>query len=421
MKRPLTDRLLHSLAVPSPAPAEVWDQTLRGFGVRVSVNGKVTFFVMRRQRGTGRGVRITVGTYPLLSLAEARERARTLLRDLEAGIDPREHEVERLRVEEVKRSNTFRAVAEEFIVRHASRKRTARAIELRIRRELIARWGDRPITNITRRDVITMVEEIVDRGTSAAAHQTLTYTKRLFGWAISRDIYGLGQSAPTDRLSARDLIGVKRPRQRVLTDSELALIWRATEGPPEVTYPEGPFVRLLLLLGPRRSELARATWGEFDLDNKGVWTLGGERMKSDNPHVVPLPRVAVEILHALPRFGSNIIFSASYGARPLNDFGTVKVRLDSRIAVLNGGSPIAAWTFHDCRRTFRTGLSTLDVAPHVAELCIAHKQRGIAAVYDVHRYERERRDAMERWAQHLLSIVEPPPANVVSLRSAKSK
>ena len=194
----------------------------------------------------------------------------------------------------------------------------------------------------------------------------------------------------------------------MLTDGELVLIWRATEGSPEITYPDGPYVRLLLLLGQRRSELARATWDEFDLD-KGLWTFGGERMKTDNPHVVPLPKTAVEILRALPRFGNGFVFSASYGARPLNDFGSVKDRLDTRIAALNGGQPIAAWTFHDGRRTFRTGLSTLGVAPHVAELCIAHKQRGIAAVYDVHRYERERRHAMERWAAHLLSIVEPPP------------
>ena len=418
MKQALTDRLLRSLAVPSPAPREIWDQTVRGFGVRISASGKISFFIMRRQRGTGRAIRITIGSYPLLSLAEGRERARALLRDLEAGIDPRVREVERLRVEEARRSNTFRAVAEEFITRHVSRKRTARAIELRIRRELITRWGDRPITDISRRDVIKMVEEIVDRGTLAAAHQTLTYAKRLFSWAIGRDIYGLGQHAPTDRLNAKDLIGAKRPRQRVLTDSELILLWRATEGSPEATYPEGPFVRLLLLLGPRLNELARATWGEFDLD-KGLWTLAAGRMKSDNPHVVPLPKAAIEILSALPRFGSSVVFSASYGARPLNDFGSVKVRLDNRIAALNGGKPIAPWVFHDARRTFRTALSTLGIPPHIAELCIAHKQRGIAAVYDVHRYERERRDAMEAWAAHLMAIVNPPPP--VRLLGKRSK
>jgi integrase len=385
-----------------------------GFGIRIGRTGKPTFFAMRRQRGAGRSqaVRITIGTYPLIPLLEARQRARDLLRDLHAGIDPREREAERLRAEAAEKLNTFRAVAEEFIARHVARARTARSIELRIRRELIARWGDRPITGITRRDVIEMIEEIVDDGRPAAAHATLAYTKKLFGWAIARDIL---EHSPSDRVSARDLIGAKRARQRVLSDAELALIWRATEGAIEATYPDAPFVRLLLLLGVRRGELAHAKWGEFDLD-KGTWTLVGDRTKNADPLVVPLPKAAIEILWALPRFNSGHVFAAARGAGAVNSFDAIKERLDGRLAALNGGKSLESFTFHDLRRTFRTGLSTLGVAPHVAELCIGHRQRGIAAVYDVNRFERERREAMERWAAHLRSIVEPPPANVVTHR-----
>jgi integrase len=343
-------------------------------------------------------------------LTEARQRARLLLRDLHDGIDPREREAELLRAEASKQANGFRAVAEVFINKHVSRARTARAIELRIRRELIARWGDRPISDVSRRDVIAAIEEIVESGHPEAARQTLVFAKRLFGWAIARDIYGLAY-APTDRISARDLIGAKQSRQRLLTDAEIRLIWQATGGP----YPDGPYVRLLLALGQRRNELARATWSEIDLD-KALWTIGGDRMKAGDAHVVPLPAAVVDILRTLPRFsGSDIVFSASLGARPLNDFGTVKERLDRRIADINGGKEIAPWRFHDARRTMRTALSTLGVAPHVAELCIGHKQRGIVATYDLHRFELEKRSALERWAAHLHSIINPPPANVVKL------
>jgi integrase len=413
MKRALTDRLLRSLAAPCPAPLEVWDQTLRGFGVRVSRRGTVTFFAMRRRRGAGssQAIRVSIGPYPLLPLAEARQRAREVLRDLYDGIDPREREAERLRAEGAKRSNIFSAVAEEFITRHVSRARTARAIELRIRRELLTRWGNKSISEITRHDVIRAIEEIVDSGRPGAAYQTLTYARRLFGWAIDRDIYGI-ERAPTDRLSARDLIGAKQPRQRVLTDAELRLIWQATAE----TYPDGPYIRLLLMLGQRRNELARAIWNEFDLD-KALWTLAGARMKSGEPHTVPLPPDAVEILRALPRFAGDVVFSASQGARPLNDFGATKTRLDRRITTLNAGKLIDHWTFHDCRRTFRTGLSTLGIAPHVAELCIGHKQRGIVATYDLHRFDGEKRHAFESWAAQLRSIVEPPPSKVVAFRS----
>jgi integrase len=411
MKRALSDRFLRSLAVPSRAPREVWDQTLRGFGVRVSRRGTLTFFAMRRQRGAGRSqaVRITIGTYPLLPLLEARQRARDLLRDLHDGIDPREREAERLRAEAAEKLNTFHAVAEEFIARHVARARTARSIELRIRRELIARWGDRPIAGITRRDVIEMIEEIVDDGRPAAAHATLAYAKRLFGWAIARDIL---EHSPADRVSARDLIGAKRARQRILSDRELALVWAATE---DAVYPDAPFVRLLCLLGVRRSELGQAKWPEFDLD-KAVWQLEGTRTKTADPFAVPLPQAAIEILRALPRFNSGHVFAAARGAGPVNSFDAIKERLDSRLTALNGGKPLEPFIFHDLRRSFRTGLSTLGVAPHIAELCIGHRQRGIAAVYDTYRFAGERREAMERWAAHLRAVVEPGPTNVVALR-----
>jgi integrase len=414
LKRALTDRLLRSLAVPSAAPVEVWDKNLLGFGIRISRTGKASFFAMRRQRGAGRpqAVRITIGTYPLIPLLEARQRARDLLRDLHAGIDPREREAERLRAEAAEKLNTFRAVAEEFINRHVARARTARSIELRIRRELIARWGDRPIIGISRRDVIEMIEEIVDDGRPAAAHATLAYTKKLFGWAIARDIL---EHAPSDRVSARDLIGAKRARQRVLTNVELALLWRATEGAIQATYPDGPFVRLLLMLGVRRGELAHAKFGEFDLD-KGTWTLAGDRTKNADPLAIPLPKAAIEILRMLPRFDSGHVFAASRGAGPVNSFDAIKERLDERLTALNGGKSLEPFTFHDLRRTFRTGLSTLGVAPHIAELCIGHRQRGVSAIYDRHRFERERRDAMERWATHLHAVVDGLPANVVPLR-----
>ena len=219
-------------------------------------------------------------------------------------------------------------MAEQFI-RRIAEARTARAIELRIRRELIARWGDRPIGKISRSDVANMVVEIAERGHREAARQTFTYARRLFRWAVAR---GLLQHAPTDYLNAKDLIGAKKPRQRLLTERELQLIWRAAAQAP---YPDGPYMQLLLLLGVRRTELGQAIWSEIDLD-KALWTIPPARMKSDEGHTVPLPARAVEILRPLLRFASGYVFTAR-GNRPLNDFGAVKQRLDRRITELNGG------------------------------------------------------------------------------------
>jgi integrase len=118
---------------------------------------------------------------------------------------------------------------------------------------------------------------------------------------------------------------------------------------------------------------------------------------------------------ALPCFASGYVFAAR-GTKPLNDFGEVKRLLDLRITELNGGRPVAPFTLHDIRRTFRTALSSLGIAPHIAELCLAHRQPGLARTYDLHRFDREKRDALNRWTAHLLAIVEPPPVNVVRLR-----
>jgi len=412
MKRALSDRLLRSLARPRATPQEIWDQQLRGFGCRVSKQGVVSFFAMRRPRGSAKSIRIKVGDFPAMSLVEARQRARALLVELQDGVDPRARKAEEARLAAAERASTFGVVAEAFIARHVVSRRTAREIEARIRRELIPRWGERPIASITRADVISLIDEIVDRGHPEAARQTLTYTRRLFRWAVPR--YDL-QYAPTDHLAGKDLVGVKKPRQRVLSDSEIALIWRATEGPEAAYF--GPFFRLLLLLGVRRRELGRATWLEIDNLDAGRWTIPPERTKTEDPLVVPLSPPAVNILRAflrekLPRGKDYVINGAQI------HYARAKQRLDAHMTKLNGGRAIPHWTLHDLRRTCRTGLSRLGIAPHIAELCIGHRQAGLHRVYDLHKFDAEKRRAFDAWAAHVMRIVAPPEGRVVPLRPA---
>jgi integrase len=406
MKRTLSDRLLRSLTQPRTTPQEIWDQQLRGFGCRASKQGVVSFFAMRRPRGSDRSVRIKVGDFPAMPLSEARQRARAVLMEMQDGVDPRARKAAEARAAAAEKASTFANVAEAFISRHIATKRTARTIERLIRRELISRWGERPIIDISRADVVAMVDEIVARGTPEAARQAFTYARRLFGWAVPR--YGL-EHAPTDHLSLTDLIGAKRVRKRVLSNLEIALLWRATEGPEASYY--GPFARLLLLFGVRRDELGRAIWGEFDLD-AALWNIPPPRMKSDAPHIVPLAPAALEILRTFPQGKGYVI-----GGRPIH-YSQAKRQLDARMVALNGGKPIPRWTWQDLRRTFRTGLSGLKIAPHVAELAIAHGKQGLSRIYDQHRYDAELREAFALWAQRIISIVAPPSDTVVPLRKA---
>jgi integrase len=202
----------------------------------------------------------------------------------------------------------------------------------------------------------------------------------------------------------------------VFSDREIALIWRATEAG---VYPADPFVRLLLTLGVRRGELAGARWREFDLRKPGgeTWKLPGERTKGGDPRAIPLSVMAVQMIRDLPRFAAgDFLFSASHGRRPFSAFSRLKTQLDDKITKLGG--PVEQFGLHDLRRTMRTALSALSIPPLVAELMIGHKQQGIAAVYDLHRYEAEQREGFERWCARLRDIIEPPPDNVVRMPAA---
>ena len=410
MKTLLTERALRAL---KPAPAgkrnTLWDAGLSGFGLRITDRGAISFHVMRRLPGKPHPVRVVLGKYPSLSLAAARKQAGAALADLAAGIHPRERARALQTAEAQRKAVTVGHVVEEFASRHLSRKRTGHAVGQLLRRELVSRWGDRPITDINRADVIGMVEAIGDRSPSTA-RQTWLYTTRLFGWALSRDVYGLTAS-PCERIRVADLIGSPKPRERVLDPGELRAIWQITAAGE---FPFDPFVRLLLLLGCRRGELAGMRRDELDLA-AGLWHLSGERTKNELPRTIPLSRQAVAILAELPVFPGPFVFSAVSGARPIQGFSRFKRRLDRRLAAVVS---VPNWTLHDLRRTMRTHLSALPISGVVAELMIGHAQRGIRAVYDRYGYLDEQRSGFELWAARLRDIVEPPPENVVLLREA---
>jgi integrase len=352
-------------------------------------------------------------------------RHREVLGALIAGDDPAAlAEAKRREKEEAERRNladTFGAVAEDYIKRHVDKLRSGPEVAGILRRELIPIWGDRQLAEIAKRDVFALLEGVVDRGGAKAepgtrrrsggdwaARKRLALIRGFFNWAAERDLI---TTAPTDRLRSSKLLGAAEPRDRVLTDDELRMVWHAAGEEP---YPYGPLVRMLMLTAQRRDEIAGARWSEIDLD-KGLLVIGAERMKMKVAHVVPLPPAAVEILRGLLRFAaSDCVFAGQTAARSFSGFGTAKARFNKRLP------GILAFSLHDLRRTARTRLSELGVAPFVAEMVLAHAQRGVAKVYDLHRYTEEKRQALEKWEARLLSIVElpnpEPGGKVVPLR-----
>lgn len=338
-----------------------------------------------------------------------------------------------------RRKDTVAAVAEDFIKRHVSKLRSADYVESAIRRELLGQksrrnsdgklewvqkrsaWRDRPVTDITRRDVVKLVEEIADRGNRHAARLIFAHMRSMFAWAVERSIYGLDHS-PCSDIRIGKLIGTLEPRDHVLSDDELRLIWRAAE---KTAYPYGPLVKLLMLEGQRLREIAEACWPEI---NGGLLTIPAGRMKNKQAHEVPLSKPALEIVNSLPRFVDDYVFSTTGGKRPVSGFAKFKKGLDKRIADLiaqdvaagltqKGEVKMQPWRLHDIRRTVRTRLSELRVPDMVCELVVGHSKPGLHKVYDRHKYRDEKREALEAWAAKLAAIVEPPTTNnVVKLR-----
>jgi integrase len=415
------DRMLRALKPQPGQRYEVHDEYTPGLVVRVTEKGTKTFALIARYPGSDNPTRRAIGEYGAVELAVARNMAREWLTLIKKGIDPRRELEQQLLAERRKLADTFQAVAERFFTTKLQTQRRGHVVESIIRRELLPYWAGRPMAELSHRDVRERIEAIVERGARARAHNVLDAAHAIFNFAVAREVT---ETNPCKLLRRRDLVGAKRHRERTLTDAELFALWRASG---RLSYPWGPMYRLLLLTGTRLDEAAGARRRELDLD-KRLWTIPAERFKSDTEHMVPLSDAAYALFQELPRFRrGDHLFSTTFGEKPVNGFGRPKERLDQRMLLTLQASArqrrhedphsikLDPFVNHDIRRTVRTRLSALKVQDHIAEMVIGHGRKGLQRVYDQHRYLDEKREALDRWANYLRSIIEPPPANVVTL------
>ena len=382
-KKRLTDRALKAL---KPAKAgqryDVMDADVRGFGIRVTDKGQRTFILVARYPGSTNPTRRALGEYPTVTLVKARAKAQRWHELIGQGIHPRDEE-ERLRLAELrKRADTFGAVVDEFAQRvlvgpnpEKPKQRRGHIVARELRREFGRRWDRRPISSISRADVLDVINGALDRGAPYQAHNLLGHIRALFNWAIASEKYGL-ELSPCDRIKPKLLIGERKPRQHVLEDVEIRAFWQATE---VMTYPFGPLLRLLLLTGARKNEIGAARWREVDLAEK-VLTVPPERFKSDAPHIIPLTPAAMALVDELPRFNKgDYLFSTTFGERHVSGFGKAKERLD-RLMAEELGAKFAPFRIHDLRRTVRTRLASLKIPDMTADLVIGHGKKGLQRV-----------------------------------------
>ena len=260
-----------------------------------------------RYRHNGRPRKYTFdGRYPELGLEVVRKLATERWGEIAQGRDPATEKKERKAANRAPAARDLvENVVESFIERHVKanqRTGTARECERVLNREVVSRWRGRRLSEIKRADVLDMLDEIVDRGSPVAANRYFADVRNLCNWAVGR---GLIDVSPC--------VGIRPPsavksRDRVLSDDELRAVWQACEG---LDYPFGPLVRMLILTGQRRDEVAEMCWQEIDLATR-TWTLPRERSKNNQAHVVPLSSAAIAILESLPRFSrTELVFVES--------------------------------------------------------------------------------------------------------------
>jgi integrase len=411
MAKALTVRAIEA-AKPGLARREIPDGLLAGLYLIVQPSGAKSWALRYRFRGRPR--KFTIGSWPAIDLASARDLGRKALISAKQGNDPGDERKASHHAAVMARRDTVAAVAAEFLERYAkanTREATWRETERILNKEVLPRWGSRSIQEITRREVLELLDRITDRGAPIMANRTLATVRRMFAWCVERDML------PTSPCTGVRPPGPEHARDRILSDDELRLIWHACD---EIRWPFGPLTKMLLLTGQRRDEVAEMCWSEVDLE-KRLWVIPRERMKNDVAHEVPLSDAAASLLRSLPRIRSRpgLVFTTT-GESAVGGFSRAKERLDTAVLELMRNDPVlrdaepskidasARWTFHDVRRTCATGMARLGVNLPVIEKILNHTSGsfgGIVGIYQRHSFSEEKRAALETWCRFIMRLV----------------
>jgi integrase len=381
MKVKLTDRFCAN--VKNETRTDYFDEDTTGLALRVSEQGRKSW-TFHYTVGDKRQ-RLSLGTYPATSLGSARTKAIEARCALEEGADP--HTT-------VPNGETLEAVCKEFLIREGKKLRTADWIKKALERLVYPVLGQRPIRDIRRSEIVSLLDQIEDDRGPVMATRTLEIIRRVMAWHSSR----------TDDFNSPIVRGMKRTktsetaRDRILSDEELRAVWTTADRFGVF----GDLVQFILLTATRRTEAAHMRRGEV---TGADWIIPGARYKTKLDHLVPLSAAALALL---PTSG-DWIFTTT-GNRPIGGYSNFKREFDK----LTG---VAGYTLHDLRRTARSLMSRAGVSADIAERCLGHVMGGVRGTYDRYEYRDEKAQAFEALASLIDRIVNPQD-NVVPMRAA---
>lgn len=415
MKKYITEAALERLRPPAEGRLELGDTVVPGLMLRVTSGGAMSWSVLYKVRGEGglspktgrplRGAqrRITLGTYPVLGVKKARDAAIEVLERAVNGTDARKSRDAAL---VVRLASTVEAVSRRFIEQDAkpnieSWKKIERALEMHV----LPQWGGRPIADIRRRDVHELLDGFIAKRQEGTARDVRKHLSRLFNWAVDREIIS---ENPLAGLKRKDL-QYRADAGRALSDQELRAVWSAAS---KLSYPFGPFFKLMILTGQRRNEWADAKHSEVCVRRK-VLEIPKARYKGRRDHVVPIAPEAWAIYEAMPKWNGAdpFLFSTQAGEAPISGFSQAKTYLDDlateELRAMTG-DPTAAlvnYRIHDFRVTCESRLADLGFNQDVRDAVLGHAKVGLQRTYNKHDYAEEKRAALEAYAKHVLGVV----------------
>jgi integrase len=401
-KKALTDAAVKRLKPPASGQIDVFDEGFPGLALRISYGGRKSWAYF--YRAGGRLKRMSLGTYPALGLAAAREAWRTARTAAQAGRDPTAD-----RKRETGKTD-FTSVLEEWLKRDQGGNRSRDAIKRLIDKDATAAWSGRNIGDIGRRDVLDVIDAVVDRGSPVTARRLHAHLHRLFRWSVGRGII------PSNPMTDLPKPGSETKRERVLSDEELRGVWNAAK---KIGWPFGSVLQLLILTGARRGEIAELRWTEVS-DNS--LRLAGERTKNGEPYTIPLSKPAAAIVADLPKVAldaegevSELVFTTN-GKTPISGWSKAKRSL--------ADDDLPSWTIHDLRRTVATGLQRLGVGLQTIEAVLGHvsgSRAGVVGVYQRHSFDKEKIAALEAWGAHVMALSKGKKSGkVIVMRKAKT-
>lgn len=369
---------------------EVWFDE-KGLGMRVSKTGRKSWVYVYHYAGKSR--RMTFGIYPSIGVADVRVLHAAAVKDVTEGRDPGSAvQAERLAQNQ---AITVQGLADEYLRLHAVKKRSGQEDRRMLLRDVLPAWGSVKANEIARRDVIRLLDQVVERGAPIAANRVLALVRKMFNFGIERSLI---DANPCDRVKPPSARVV---RERTLSLEEIRAFWHGLAS-SKMAEEIKLALKFQLVTAQRKGEIAKAEWSEVDFESR-TWTISADKAKNGRAHRVPLSELAMSILMQIRKLSeeSKYWMPSRSGDKPMLETA-IDHALRRNLSALN----LEDVTPHDLRRTAATMMSSLGVQRITLSRILNHTDSSVTAVYDRHSYDQEKRAALDLWAAQLGGILD---------------